>query len=203
MRQRLMNEQDIYEKTSAGADEVRQRALGLQPRLRTMLIMVDGARSVGQLDAAATTLDAPRDFLPQLLARDLVRLRAGGSAPSRTEWPAAPPADMRPSSPPAPPAPPSPVPLVPATYAQQVPATYAQQVPATDADRFRTAQKFMNDCAVDALGLRAFFWTLKLEKAATCADLTQLLPDFRKAMAKARGEAAAALLDTRARSLLG
>jgi hypothetical protein len=62
------------------------------------------------------------------------------------------------------------------------PAPNPQRPPATDAERFRVTQKFMNDCAVDALGLRAFFWTLKLEKVSTCDELRQLLPEFRKAM---------------------
>jgi hypothetical protein len=183
-----MNKHDIYEKSAAGVDEVRLRTRGLHPRLRTMLIMVDGTRTLEQLETAAATLGAPSDFLGQLLSQDLVVLRI--AAPR-----AAAAAKAAPSSVPAP---------APAAERPAVPSAPASPVlPATDAERFRATQKFMNDCAVDAMGIRAFFWTLKLEKASTCDDLRQLLPEFRKAMAKARNEAAAALLETRARSMLG
>ena len=73
----------------------------------------------------------------------------------------------------------------------------------TDAERFRIAQKLMNDSVVDALGIRAFFFTLKLEKAATVADLRALLPDFDKAITKGSGDATARILGVRAREILG
>lgn len=50
--------------------------------------------------------------------------------------------------------------------------------------RFRVAKAFMNDTVVDALGIRAFFFTLKLERCATTADLTALLPEYAQALAK-------------------
>jgi hypothetical protein len=72
----------------------------------------------------------------------------------------------------------------------------------SDPERFRAAQKFMNDSAVDALGLRAFFFTLKLEKCYTCDDLRALLPDFTRLIAKGSGDPAARLLAGRARDIL-
>ena len=50
--------------------------------------------------------------------------------------------------------------------------------------RFLQTKKLMNDTAVDALGLRAFLFTLKLEKCSTIADLQAMLPDFGKALSK-------------------
>lgn len=69
-------------------------------------------------------------------------------------------------------------------------------------DKFRAALKFMNDSAVDLLGLRAFFFTLKLEKCYTPQDLLALLPDFSKAIAKSNGPEMARALEDRARQLL-
>src|SRR4030095_2347389 len=43
---------------------------------------------------------------------------------------------------------------------------------------FRVAKAFMNETIVDALGIRAFMFTLKLEKCATATDLGTLLPDY-------------------------
>jgi hypothetical protein len=73
----------------------------------------------------------------------------------------------------------------------------------TDLERFRKAQKFMNEQVVDSLGLRSFFFTLKLEKCATCDDLRALLPEFGKAITKGSGFDVARVLEARARSLLG
>jgi hypothetical protein len=58
----------------------------------------------------------------------------------------------------------------------------------SEADRFTAAKRFMNDTVVDAIGLRAFFFTLKIEKCGTRADLAALLPDYTKAVNKGNGE---------------
>jgi hypothetical protein len=68
--------------------------------------------------------------------------------------------------------------------------------------RFRAAKAFMNETAVDALGVRAFMFTLKLERCSTLPDLAKLLPDYAKAIAKGRGEAETRLLVDRAAELL-
>jgi hypothetical protein len=68
--------------------------------------------------------------------------------------------------------------------------------------RFRAAKVFINETIVDALGVRAFFFTLKLERCSTRADLARLLPDYAKAIAKFRGEAETRLLVERATELV-
>ena len=68
--------------------------------------------------------------------------------------------------------------------------------------RFRAAKAFINETVVDALGVRAFMFTLKLERCSTLADLAELLPDYAKAIAKGRGEAETRLLVDRAAELL-
>jgi hypothetical protein len=69
-------------------------------------------------------------------------------------------------------------------------------------ERFRAAKSFINETVVDALGVRAFMFTLKLERCATRAELAQLLPDYAKAIGKARSETETRLLVGRARELL-
>jgi hypothetical protein len=68
--------------------------------------------------------------------------------------------------------------------------------------RFRAAKGFINETIVDALGVRAFLFTLKLERCSTRADLAALLPDYEKAIRKFRGEAETKLLVERANELL-
>src|SRR4051794_35721082 len=102
-----------------------------------MLIMVDGTISATQLQDAAATLGAPDDFLDSLLQHGLIRRRAAAQAAEDS-------IDV----------------LLDAPDASAAPAW---PEPPTEGERFRSAQKFMNDSAVDAMGLRAFFFTLKLE----------------------------------------
>jgi hypothetical protein len=68
--------------------------------------------------------------------------------------------------------------------------------------RFRAAKSFINETVVDALGVRAFLFTLKLERCSTRDDLAALLPDYAKAIRKFRGEAETRLLVDRANELL-
>ena len=81
-------------------------------------------------------------------------------------------------------------------------ATPSREVSRDELARFRTAKTFINETIVDALGVRAFFFTLKLERCSTRADLARLLPDYAKAIAKFRGEAETRLLVERATELV-
>ncbi len=157
-----MNSIDIVVKTTAGADELKSRSRKLPPRLRTMLIMIDGTLSVGHLQQSAASLGVPADFLESLEQQGFVAF-----VPSSAAAPAV-----------------------------------AARAAAPEVDRFRLAQRFMNDTAVDALGFRAFFFTLKLEKCFTLADLIALMPGYSKAITKGSGDEIARVLSARAREML-
>ncbi len=159
-----MNDSDIYIKTALGAEALKQRSADLPARLRTMLIMVDGLRTVAQLRAAAVNLGAPDDFLLTL---------------QQQGW----------------------VGMLPAPAAAAAPVVEVA-LPQSHAERFLSAQRYMNDTAVDGLGFRAFFFSLKLEKCFNADDLRALLPEFIKHMTKARGEVFAQAASDRVRRLL-
>jgi len=82
------------------------------------------------------------------------------------------------------------------------PSAPAPVVTTDELKRFREAKAFINETIVDALGVRAFLFTLKLERCSTRADLARLLPDYAKAIAKFRGEAETRLIVERAKELL-
>ena len=69
--------------------------------------------------------------------------------------------------------------------------------------QFRVAKAFMNETIVDSLGIRAFLFTLKLEKCATVGDLRALAGDYRQAIAKGSGDAEAEVLARRLDEILG
>jgi hypothetical protein len=171
-----MQDYEIYVKTELGSEELRSRARRLPSRVRTMLIMVDGVQTLAQLNAAAAQLGAPDACMSFLLEQGLI---AAKTLPAR----------QAPNA---------------AEAVTSVDLSIEFEAPAlTDAARYLAAQKLMNDSAVDTLGLRAFFFTLKLERAFNCADLRAALPEFSKALAKGKDPAAAAMIEARVRVLLG
>jgi hypothetical protein len=68
--------------------------------------------------------------------------------------------------------------------------------------RFRVAKAFMNDTIVDALGIRAFAFTLRLERCANREDLAALIQDYGNALLKKLDRAEATVLVQRTRELL-
>jgi hypothetical protein len=68
--------------------------------------------------------------------------------------------------------------------------------------RFRLAKAFMNDTIVDALGIRAFTFTLRLERCATREDLEALLEEYTAALVRKLDRAEAGVLVKRTRELL-
>ena len=165
---------DIYRKTERGAAEVRDRKLKVNPRVRTMLILIDGANPEFMLKEDAARVGAPVDFLEQLLAAGLIE-RVQGTGPA------------------------------PAAKAKATATTTARAAaPAPDEfTRFREAKNFMNVTIVDALGIKSFFFTMKLERAGTVADLRELEEPYREAMAKAEGWEHAAVMAARLKEMLG
>jgi hypothetical protein len=158
---------DIYRKTERGAAELRDRKLKLNARVRTMLILIDGAIPEFMLKEDAARVGAPADFLEQLVAAGLIERATGGAAAK----PAA-----------------------------------AGRAPAPAADeftRFREAKNFMNTTIVDALGIKSFFFTMKLERAAVVDDLRELEDAYREAMAKAEGWEHASVMAARLKEMLG
>ena len=87
-----------------------------------------------------------------------------------------------------------------------VPASGAQgsvAPPQDEFQRFTEAKRFMNESVVNVLGMRSFFFTLKLEKCSSREDLRGLLDDYGKAIAKGTDAGEAAVLAARAQELVG
>jgi hypothetical protein len=163
-----MNANAIYRKTERGAEEMRARKLDLPPKLRTMLILIDGTQALDHLQGLAEQLGAPKDFLAQLEQRGLIEAVAAVAPAAQT--PAA--------------------------------AAAGGEAGGTDYEGFRAAQKFMIDTVVNALGVRALFFTLKLEKCSNRAELSALVTEYAKAVAKGSGPEEAEVLAARVREML-
>jgi len=177
----------IYRKTDAGRDEIRDRSRRLSPPLRTVLLMVDGQRSLAQLREVMAGMKAPDDALEALLAEGLIEAvpsgfdvaglvsalapRAGAAAPE-----AAPAHDVAGTS-----------------AATPSPETVAVPDPATaGSDQYLYLYRRMSEAVRAHLGLRGYFLQLKVERCTGASDLQALLPELRGALAKAKGESFAA-----------
>lgn len=161
-----------YVKTQLGADEVQTRKNKLSVRQRNLLIMVDGTKSLGTLNDIALKLGLSQEDFKALEAAGFITFVTGKEAPGQA------------------------APGAPVLVAPQAPGGM------DEAGKFRLAHKFMTDTIVNSLGLKAFFFTLKLEKCATRSDLAALLDDYTKALTKATSAAEAELLTSQAREFL-
>jgi hypothetical protein len=62
----------IYTKTAQGRTEVSERRLGLSPRLRQVLILVDGKTPYGELKPLLAKLGEPAELVGQLTTLGLI-----------------------------------------------------------------------------------------------------------------------------------
>ena len=85
-----MDLDEIYSKTERGLEELRTRQMNLPMQLRSVLIMVDGQRTVAQTLARAQAMSVGPDVFEQLEKLALIERRFG--ARSAAEAPAAAPA---------------------------------------------------------------------------------------------------------------
>lgn len=175
----------IYRKTEAGRDEIRDRARKLPPQLRTVLLMVDGQRSLAELRQVAAGVKAPDDALERLLAEGLIEplavahgFDAAGLAQALGARGA--PAPAVPPSPPAANAAPT------LAQASREPGPAASATSA--ADDYVRLYEYMSEAVRAHLGLRGYFLQLKIERCTDAAGLRQVLPELRQALAKSRGE---------------
>lgn len=152
-----------YARTEKGHGEIVEGRRNLRGKVRTLLFLIDPAKSAEQIEQQAAQIGAAYEELAQLITNGyVVELDVGAATP-------------------------------------------ANDAVAGDVDevgRFRVAKAFMNDTIVDVLGIRAFVFTLRLERCATRADLKALLPDYAQALMKKRAQADAAVLVERTRELL-
>ena len=163
-----MDNEAIVFKTSKGLEEVETKKYKLSQRARTVLILVDGNKTAGQVIEMARQLGSPATLLDDFVEKGLVDHRAGLALMTSSE------------------------------SGQAIP----NAPPMDEAGRFRLAHKFMTTSVVNTLGIRAFFFTLKLERCATRKDLLALLDDYTKAIAKGGDAMETRVLTSHARELL-
>lgn len=157
----MPDKQVIYQKTQKGTEAIANRHSGLAPRLRSLLIMVDGKRTYAELTAMAAALGDPQR-LSELEAEALV---APAVAEEKTMPAALKPADV-PSKPVA-------------AAAPQRAANLAQ------------AQRFSSHLLEHLLGPMAEPLCIKIEGARDLADFVAVIKRSREIVREIKGAAEA------------
>src|SRR4249920_2779030 len=97
-----MNPNVRFTKTEKGQDEIRNRTHRLNPRLRQVLVLVDGSRPIGELVAAAASLGGDATVLESLVREGFIApidvSPASAPAPARPAAPAGAPAAAAPAA---------------------------------------------------------------------------------------------------------
>lgn len=157
----MIDKHAIYHKTPKGSEAIANRQSGLPPKLRSLLIMVDGKRSVADLAALATVVGDCEQLLSQLQQEGFVEAAnpapAAGAAPA-----AAPAADMAPTAP---------APLISASLPE--------------------AKRVSSHLLVDMLGPTSDVLCLKIEAAKDLPSFISAIKRARDVVREIKGPAAA------------
>lgn len=163
-----MDKNTLLVKTEKGRDAMARRVPELVPRLRSMLILVDGKRSASELDKLGAGLGGGGALLEQLLAHGWIA-PLDGSVPFQNTVPFS---DSGPAAVTAP---------TPMAVAEAPAAVAPAALPLADARRL--VVRFVND-QVGPMGEQT---AMRIESCKTAAELQSLLPRVRDALQNFRG----------------
>jgi hypothetical protein len=175
----------IYDKADKGREEIATRKYQLAPRLRSLLVMIDGKQSEAELLKKVLGLGLNEQSLIDLLEQEFIVMSSSGMAepaPALAALPAS--AIANPS--------------LAAGSAPAMPVTS----PAETAARFQALYNFYNETIKSTLGLRGFALQLKVERAGNLQDFNDLRNVYIEAVLKAKGKEMARSLRDRLDQLL-
>jgi hypothetical protein len=159
----------IFDKTDKGREEIATRKYRLAPRLRTLLLLIDGKQNTGQLLQKIAGLDEQSifDLLDGGFIQDIEEI----SNQPLTETPPEDAVEQTESAP-------------------NSPAASADST-IEDVPNFQTIQSFYTENIRTTLGLRGYNFQTKVNEAQSIDDLRALQEPYIAAVLKSKGEAAA------------
>jgi len=182
----------IFDKTERGRTEIATRGQTVAPRLRTLLLLVDGKTGNDELLRKVAGLGLNQEHLDELLQAGLIQVSADtGSANTAT---ASSPVANNVAAAEAPASKNIPPPAVaPMSTEQILPPGQTQ---------FEAIYHFYNDTIKSMIGLRGYGLQLKVERAGSVQDFRELRQVYLEAVLKAKGEEIARSLRGRLDQLL-
>jgi hypothetical protein len=184
----------ILDKTDKGREEIASRKHGLAPRLRTLLVMIDGKHSQEDLLKQVSGLGLTEQSVNELMDGGFVSFH-DSAAPTNAA-----PSTPKPSVSAA-----VPVPAAIGTEdaaAARSPADHGEGILPPGENQFHALYNFYTSTIKSTIGLRGYGLQLKVERAATIDDFRELRQAYLEAVLKARGEEMARSLRNRLDQLL-
>jgi hypothetical protein len=145
----------IYRKTDKGVAEIIGSGRSVERRLRPLLILVDGNRTANYIQSLIGGIGIQEEDFDELIAGGFIEpIAMPKMAPAAND------ADG------------------------SAPQCDPEVQKRSSVDRYCDGKRYLCETAADRLGLKSFFFQLKLEKCSTPEDLVALLPDFEEALAR-------------------
>lgn len=178
-----MDNNAVFDKSDKGREEIITRKYRLAPRLRSLLVLVDGKKTAGELLQQLAGLGLDQNSLDQLYEGQFIEPSSTPQElvrPHMTEAPQA--SDGRES-----------------TMGSGLDAAGGGMI---GASQILALQTFFNTTIKNTLGLRGFTLQLKAERAISLEDFRNLRTPYFEAVKKAKGEDMAIALRDRLDLLL-
>jgi hypothetical protein len=180
-----MDNNAIFDKSDKGREEIITRKFKLAPRLRSLLVLIDGKKTAGELLQQVAGLGLAQDSLDQLYEQQYIEPSSAPmtmAKPLQTQAPQVGQIDV---------------------FAEENKSTSAPNAAGLiGASQLLALQTFFNSTIKSTIGLRGFTLQLKVERAATLEDFRNLRQAYFDAVAKAKGQDMALALRDRLDQLL-
>ncbi|NKI70171.1 hypothetical protein GN109_12130 [Collimonas pratensis] len=185
----------IFDKTERGRTEIATRGQAVAPRLRTLLLLVDGKTGSDELLRKVAGLGLSQEHLDELLQAGLIQASsdAGSTAPVAAAAAATTAGTGAAAA--------SPAPATAKSIAAAASATPEQILPPGQT-QFEAIYHFYNDTIKSMIGLRGYGLQLRVERASSVQDFRELRQAYLEAVLKAKGEEIARSLRGRLDQLL-
>ncbi|MBI3228733.1 MAG: hypothetical protein HYZ45_00645 [Burkholderiales bacterium] len=196
-----MDNNAIFDKSDKGREEIITRKYRLAPRLRSLLVLIDGKKTAGELLQQVAGLGLDKNSLDQLYEEQFIE-------PSSTPLPMAKPMQTQ-------------APQTPDEAAANASSDSTSNTPPSSASassntanasnsgngligatQILALQTFFNTTIKSTLGFRGFTLQLKAERAVTLEDFQNLRQPYFDAVVKAKGQDMALALRDRLDQLI-
>lgn len=169
----------IFDKTEKGREEISTRKYHLAPRLRTLLVLVDGKQSKDDLLKKVTGIGLNAESIDELLSNGFIQTVEVAVTVT------------------------TPI-VVTATKEAlvQTTNTSASNILPEGQNQFQAVYQFYTETIKSTIGLRGYALQLKVEKASSVEELRELRKPYLEAVLKAKGNEMARSLRDRLDQLL-
>ncbi|MDO8703153.1 MAG: hypothetical protein Q7J77_12065 [Undibacterium sp.] len=179
----------IYDKTDKGREEIATRKYQLAPRLRSLLVLIDGKQTVTDLLKKIVGLGLNEQNIQDLFDQNFIAESQSVNVPVAAALPAAivekDTGDVLEDA-----------------KTKATPKLAISDNPEENGRRIQAISKFFNETIKSTLGLRGFTLQMKVERASNMQDFEDLRHAYIEAVLKAKGKEMARSLRDRLDQLL-